>query len=465
MTTGTERDDRRRWRSLAAFGILAAGVIAAGVGVFAGGEAVEVATGVAVVAAIVAASVGMRVNNVATGTPWLLLTGAFLAWATGGLLNGRLDTFRDLTENRSLLPEIFGLSGYALFIAGGYLLLRDLYAGAARNFDAALDAGIIAVTITTLAWGICVLPRIDENIPLLAELSLAAYPTLAVGLVAFIIRLAFMMRSEDAQYAQVAVAAAVVGMAVGEVVALLADISILDLSATESNVPYVVAFAAAGSGLLHPTARPPAGFPSVDSGPRPPRLWLISAALAAPWVAAVFPNGSEIEHQLSLIFIGVVLVVLVGWRIRRVLAEWVQPPQAAGATDPAVALRGHVGSWATDTDPPVAVGVAAFRSPNPAETAAALDLVRPSASALAVMDDFTVALVVALSADQDVDVVVDECLSELGDKATGVAVHVVSQTAPVGEWFAMIDVTVEASRRITPETPKLRVEHKLPRSG
>ena len=102
--------------------------------------------GVATAASVVGS---VRVRRPAVVWPWACLVVAFALFIVGGAARSSLGTMGDLTETRSLLPDMIALPGYLLLVVALLGFSRSRVRGEAQT-SVVLDALIAALAMGSL---------------------------------------------------------------------------------------------------------------------------------------------------------------------------------------------------------------------------------------------------------------------------------------------------------------------------
>ena len=252
-------------------------------------------------------------------------TGAWVAVGTSLLLFMVASWFRttyatlgDVSDTRSLLPDLFAIPGYVLLGLGLALLVRSRRRLLPGAMDSLLDAAVAGLAALSLAWVFMISPALTElKASTAVKVSLAVYPPMSVVLVVFAAQLAFVGRSGRLRASSLAAMTAMGWLFVGDVIYTLADAQLLESPKWLINLPYGVAFAAIVPLVWHPTA---ADFsdpiPLREATPAKLRLPVIGVALALPAFIASLRGGAPMGDRvvfavisISLSSIGIVRLV------------------------------------------------------------------------------------------------------------------------------------------------------------
>ena len=308
--------------------------LAAGVGIFGGVWVVLHAVGwldpeaqvtFALFAVLAAAGTvyGVRTYRPQPQWPWVAVLGAFALFLVGGLLRVALGTLGDLSSERSIVPDVIILPGYAIIAAALAGLARAGRKGRAGDLDVLLDAVVAAMAVLALAWVFLVVPAFSQaGAPLAVRILLAAYPAASVFVVAMGARTAF-SASRRPPLAFRLVLLASLALLVGDVVYMLADTRMVELPTHVIDVAYVLAFVAFTAAVVHPSVRKVGEvIPSDEVAPRRGRLLFVAVALSVPAIVLITPSAvSDGGERLVLAGIVLALTVTASWRLFRALHQ------------------------------------------------------------------------------------------------------------------------------------------------
>jgi diguanylate cyclase (GGDEF)-like protein len=272
-----------------------------------------------IVLAIVAVAsqvVGIRWWKPAPRWPWVAMTTAMVLFLGGGIARTQLQTVGDLSESRSLLPELLTMPGYLFLAAGLVGLTRARSRRARHELDALLDAGLAALAAMTLAWVYLINPAMAvQHVPLHVRLLLACYPPLSVFLVAVAVRMAF-MQGADCPLSFRSVFAGLCCMLAGDVTYMLVDARLMELPTQFVDVPYALAYLSVAVAVLHPSARVPvASAPTEESYSQRGRLTLVAVALCVPAVLIVTRPQIGDGDRVALVAIVLALTSTAAFRM------------------------------------------------------------------------------------------------------------------------------------------------------
>ncbi|MEP7112578.1 MAG: hypothetical protein ABI862_04895, partial [Ilumatobacteraceae bacterium] len=143
-----------------------------------------------VVGALLCAYVGLRKNRPKVWWPWWMLVLTGVLWGIAGIVREATEATGDLTSNRSLLPDLFALPGYALFAIALYGLMRARRAPG--DSGARLDGIMLGAGALLLVNELLIVPTLRINGAwVMARVAIAIYPAISMCLLVVAARLAF----------------------------------------------------------------------------------------------------------------------------------------------------------------------------------------------------------------------------------------------------------------------------------
>ena len=262
-------------------------------------------------AAAAAAVYGVRRYRPPSPGAWLLFAGGIASNAAGIIV--------DNSQNTDAYPTIADLFYFALYpclVAGVVLLRRRRDGSGGRDWSVMLDSTTITTGLGLLSWVYVIRPaENDPSLSLLGHIVMAAYPIGDIVVLAMIVRL--ILGGAGRLPAVRFLLASLCTFLVGDVLWVVwfrFDInpSGYQLNITESI--FLIAFALAGAGALHPSVRET--VPTAASTARLSRSLLIcltAAALIAPAMLIIetltgrIVDGIAIGLSCSVLFVLVVI--------------------------------------------------------------------------------------------------------------------------------------------------------------
>jgi diguanylate cyclase (GGDEF)-like protein len=248
---------------------------------------------------IVCAFIGLRRHQPTLRWPWWAMVAAALLWAVAGIVREATAATGDLTANRSLIPDLFALPGYALWGVALYGLMRARRAP--DDYGAQLDGIMLGAAALLFVNELLILPtlRID-GAWLMARIAIAIYPAISMCLLVLAARLAVSSGPRSLAYALLL--GGMVSLLIGDVVFALGDAGWIVVNERLLEVPYLLLAAAMGTAVLMPSmhvgARP-AHRPASTFGRR--RLIAVAAALLAPIVVIAVRDASLVGSVTAVI--------------------------------------------------------------------------------------------------------------------------------------------------------------------
>jgi diguanylate cyclase (GGDEF)-like protein len=272
--------------------------------------------------AVVATVVGLRRNRPAARWPWVVIALALVVFLVGGGVREAFGTLGDLSSDRSLLPDLITLSGYAI-LGIGVLGLANARRRGARDIDGMLDGVIAALAAMALAWIFLINPTLFHGqAPLPVRFLLSCYPPLSVFIVAMIARLAFNTgKRRPLSYGLLLGAGT--AMLVGDVVYMLLETHVVALPQHVFDVPYALASVLFIGAVLHPSMRElTEPLPADELAPTKGRLAFVAVALGLPALITVFRVDTAVSDRFALGIIIMALTLAAAWRMFRALRAY-----------------------------------------------------------------------------------------------------------------------------------------------
>jgi diguanylate cyclase (GGDEF)-like protein len=279
------------------------------------------------ITAVVAAVWGIRRWRPDPVRPWVLLVVALVLFLAGGGARVLLGTLGNLGPDRSLLPDVLSLAGYGLLAMVIMTVVRLRQPGGTRDLDATLDAAIAGLAALTLAWVYLINPAVlQQHVPLSTRLLLACYPAMSVFLVALGARMLFGTGSwSTSPLALRLLMFTLVGILVGDVVYMFADLGLIDPPLLLIDLPYGLAYVAGMAALLHPSirdvARPSTQPAMVTAVPHRGRMAFVAVALCVPALITLSHTERGAGDRVVLSAIVIACTSAAAWRMFRALRE------------------------------------------------------------------------------------------------------------------------------------------------
>jgi len=273
--------------------------LAAAAGAFGAGEPIALAViGIGTLVALVASVWVRRPSRV---WPWALIATSFLLFLVAGASRSELQTMGDLTSGRSLVPDLLALPGYALLAAGLLGFSSRGMRGPHRQSSVVLDGLLGALSLAAIAW-VFIIQRVlsQTEMPLTVMLVMIAYPSMSIFMVVVTLRILFNPEQERVPAFWFLLAGMSL-MFVGDVVYLFSDLGLAALPARLLDLPYALAYLAAGATALHPSMvrLTEAGRERRLTGSRF-RIVVVAVALLIPALLTMADRGATVAETVVL---------------------------------------------------------------------------------------------------------------------------------------------------------------------
>lgn len=252
--------------------------------------------------------------------PWRLVIVAMVVWMIGGALRGSLETTGDLSSSRSLLPDVFSLSGYVLVSIGLVIVHRRRYDDRRRDLDAFLDAAIAGLAVAAATWGTLVVPAFADRSVLLVQTLLVVYPVLTVAVATLALRFAFNTATRSVRAHQLLVVAFVF-LLVGDALYMVVELGLWTVPVGLLDIPYALGFLSVGAALMHPSIVDADQRVEVEPGRYSSRLRLtvVALALGVPASLVLVRQPLQTHDRIVLTALGLLLTGGAVWRMGRAI--------------------------------------------------------------------------------------------------------------------------------------------------
>ncbi len=278
---------------------LSAGAFIAVIAAHAVGVVGAVTYPVVIVGGIVCAFIGLRRYRPTLRWPWWAMVLAGLLWAIAGVAREVTGATGDLTVNRSLVPDLFALPGYALFGIALYGLLRARRAP--DDYGARLDGVMLGAGALLFLNELFILPTVHiEGSWVMARIAIGIYPVISMCLLVLAARLAFSSGRRSPAFSLLLGGTA--SLLVGDIVFALGDAGWIVVNGRLLEVPYLLVPAAIGTAVLLPSMHlidRPARRPVSTIGRG--RLIAVAGALLAPIVVLAIRDASFARSVTAVI--------------------------------------------------------------------------------------------------------------------------------------------------------------------
>src|SRR5579863_5620772 len=268
----------------------------------------NVAFGLAAAGCFAAIAFGVRLYKPSRRWPWWLILSSFVLFVVGGTARYQLSTLGNLTARRSLVPDLITIPGYALLAAGliGFTLAKTT--SALKRRFIIYDGVIASLAALAISWTYVIEPILRRHsAPVALRYTLVSYPAISLFLLVVTVQIAFgsgRVRGPADRF----LIGAMVSLLVGDTIYMLAEIHVLNTSSIFLDLPYVIAFLSASTGVLDPSMR----F-LTEHGNLPwtrwtkTRLSLIAVALLVPPFLFLQSRTDGMSARIELFVIAFVL--------------------------------------------------------------------------------------------------------------------------------------------------------------
>jgi diguanylate cyclase (GGDEF)-like protein len=270
---------------------------------------------VLVLAGFVATIAGIVRNRPRVRWPFVCFAGAVFLFFVGGAMRHQWQTLGDLSNGRSLVPDLVTIPGYLLLAVGLFGLGRARTSGM-REVDAIVDALMAGLSALAVAWIFLITPTLArEQARLTLRIVLAAYPPLSV----FLLVTGFLLVSSGGRerpHAMRLLFGALTFMLVGDLLYMCADARVAELPTSVVDVPYLLANVLFAAMHLHPSSRDLCE--PVSRRERPPtriRIAFVAIALAVPATLVLARPAMSSTDRVIMVLVIVALTASAAWRV------------------------------------------------------------------------------------------------------------------------------------------------------
>jgi diguanylate cyclase (GGDEF)-like protein len=193
---------------------------------------------------------GVWLNRPRLVWPLWAIVASGIFWALAAIARETTGSTGDLTNSRSLLPDLIALPGYLAYGAGLVALIR---ARDGRNRGALIDALVVGIGGFLLSWEFLISKTLlTDGVSTYAQVSIILYPALDCALVALACRLVFATRRRLPAHGWLLVS--VMGVLIGDVAYVLDELEFLSLG-YRRDLGYMLTAAALAATAMHPSTR------------------------------------------------------------------------------------------------------------------------------------------------------------------------------------------------------------------
>ncbi|MGE3835504.1 MAG: putative bifunctional diguanylate cyclase/phosphodiesterase [Acidimicrobiia bacterium] len=273
-------------------------------------------------AALVSSVTGLIANRPDHRPAWTMMCLAMVLFLVGGGVREALGTVGNITDTRSLVPDVISMSGYLALYLSLLGIGRARRKGQAGDFETVLDGLLAALACLVGAWTFLIAPALKhEGSPRSVQAVLALYPVMSILLVGMVSRIAFSPGARRAPAYWYLMTGAMC-LLLGDVIYMFEESGASSLPSRFVDVPYALAFIAFGATLLHPSMRDlSAPVTAAETAPRTGRLTAVAAGVSIPVLATFGQSKGEAVDRLVTSTIVVVLAMTVSFRVFRALRE------------------------------------------------------------------------------------------------------------------------------------------------
>ena len=234
------------------------------------------------IAGVVCAIAGLLRHRPSVKWPWWAMLATGVLWTAAGVAGDASQVMGDLTSDRSLLPDLFALPGYALFGAALYGLLRARHGNGERG--ALLDGVMLGAGALLIVNELLIAPTMDiKGTWVMARIAVSVYPAVSMCLLVLAARLAFAAGERSPAFYLLLVGT--LSLLIGDVVYALGEVGTFVLPQVILEVPYLLVPACISAAVLHPSIRFIARATRRSGGTMGrSRLAAVAGALLAPIV-------------------------------------------------------------------------------------------------------------------------------------------------------------------------------------
>ncbi|MDQ4128329.1 MAG: hypothetical protein M3151_10350, partial [Actinomycetota bacterium] len=262
------------------------------------------------IVAVVAMSIGLRLNRPSFALPWYLVIGGQALLVVGDGIYNYYELVLHVESPFPSVADVAYLGGYLFLIGGVALLLRSRAAGG--DAGDTLDAAIITVGLAVVVWVYFMEPYAqDASLSLTERLVSISYPLIDVLLIALAVRMLLARGARQPAFFLVS-ASLVLTLVTGAIYATLVLNGSYQSGSFVDN-GWLVSYVLWGVAALHPSMRnlsetEPERQPKLSRGRV---VSLVAAALLAPLIFLFEHLRGNPGHELAAEWSAVALFLLV----------------------------------------------------------------------------------------------------------------------------------------------------------
>ena len=252
---------------------------------------------------------------------WWVIVAALVLFLVGGLLSDEYHTLGNITNTRSLLPDLITMPGYVLLALGllGFTNKHERN-GRIDNLDAVLDGLMLGLSMFAITWVYLIGPHLARmDTPIHIRLILSSYPAMSAFLVAILVRIAFTSdaRRVPAYWLLLATLAATF---TGDTIYMFADAAVTHFSSLALGLPYSVAYVFAGACALNPSMKVLSSTRDTSGrGYAKIQTVLIALSLSVPAILIFGERAAAIADRSVVFLVDIGLVATATARVLRAI--------------------------------------------------------------------------------------------------------------------------------------------------
>ncbi len=249
-----------------------------------------------IVAGITVGAIGLRRHRPELSWPWKAFVATGVVWVIAGVVEDMAGSAFDLTDDRSLLSDLFAVPGYLLYIGALYGLLHRRHAGHTTNV--VLDAALFTVGAAIVSYHVVLAPAFElDDAWIGARMVLVTYPTLALVVLWLAAQLTFAASRQNTSLVLLLIGTA--GLCLGDVLWSLSVSGRVPISEAWAEVPYLMTPICISLAMLHPDIGDITMLERAQRT-RATRYLAIAAALIAPAVLLLAPTRTVWSAPLTV---------------------------------------------------------------------------------------------------------------------------------------------------------------------
>ncbi len=262
------------------------------------------------IASILVFAVAVRLHRPLRARSWIFLNVALVLFLLSEGSRGALETLGNVSESRSILPDVLALPGYTL-LALGLMGFSQWSVWKERRAGIILDALLASLALILLVWIFVFQPFLHNNdVPLPVAVSLITYPSTSIFLLVVTFWVAFNPAQRNVPSLWLVVAA-IAGLLVGDTAFMLEEIGVNSLPGNLINLPYALAYVMGGATALHPSMRTLTEPAPSECSAKPirGRIYPVAIALSLPTIVALHNPSASLSDRIVLAVLMIAMAV------------------------------------------------------------------------------------------------------------------------------------------------------------